>query len=227
MKKGKMIVIEGADGTGKATQTDLTSKNLMKSGYLVETIDFPSKKSFFGKLIYEGLFGSYGDFKSLHPKLASTFWAADRYLAKNKMESWLREGKIVIADRYVSANQLHQGGKIKDEVERKEFMRWLDEMEHVQYGIPRPDIILYLDVPYEISSRLMKERKEKKKASGSVEQTDQHEEDIEHQIAARESAIKMLSDKSWIRIQCSTDGITLLSIEAINKKIMHHILKIL
>ena len=226
MNKGKLIVIDGADGCGKATQTRLLLDILNKTGRASETIDFPRKESFFGKLIYEGLDGKYGDFKSLHPKLASTFWAADRYLASAQINAWLHEGRNVIADRYVSANQIHQGGKIKDETERKEFLLWLDEMEYGEYKIPRPSIVLYLDVPYEVSLALMQARKLKEAELAPVK-GDQHENDPEHQLAARESGVKMLSDKSWRRIECSEDGKTMLSVESIHAKILEHVLSVL
>ncbi len=222
-----LLVIEGADSTGKETQTKLLSEKFSSKGRPVETIDFPSKTSFFGKLIYEGLAGKYGDFKSLHPKLASTFWAADRYLAKEKMMAWLNEGKIVIADRYVSANQLHQGGKITNEEERQEFLEWLDVMEHHEYGIPRPQKIFYLDLPFEISLRLLKERKAKQATSlEGNSNNDQHEDSPEHQIAARDSAIKMLSNDSWVRIQCSDDGTNILPKEVIHGRIWTECLKL-
>jgi len=114
-KKGKFIVIDGTDGSGKATQTKLLEIILKKNGYRVKTIEFPQyKKNFFGKLIKEHLQGLHGNFLSVNPYLASTLYAADRYESKQKIEKWLAEGYTVIADRYVSANQLHQGGKIKD-----------------------------------------------------------------------------------------------------------------
>lgn len=217
MKKGKLIVIEGGDGTGKATQTRLLAQRLLLEGYPVKTIDFPRKDSFFGKLIYEGLAGQYGDFKSLHPKLASVFWAADRYLASTQIEIWLDSGQVVIADRYVSANQLHQGGKISDETERREFLKWLDEMEHEEFKIPRPDIVFLLDLPFEISLELIKKR--------GV--SDQHESDAAHQVAARESGIKMLSNSSWVQIACSKDGKTILAPEVIHEKIVPYCLELL
>lgn len=228
MEKGKLIVIDGADGSGKETQTKLLKEKLNSLGHETESIDFPRKDSFFGKLIYEGLDGMYGDFKSLHPKLASPFWAADRYLASEQIKSWLDAGKNVIADRYVSANQIHQGGKITDPDERKEFLEWLDKMEHEEYKIPRPDVVFYLDVPYAVSLKLLEQRKAKEMTENpGRRKEDQHENSPEHQLAARESAIKMLADKTWVHIKCSQDGETILPPEAIHDMILKECLKVL
>ncbi len=222
-KKGLFIVIEGADGCGKATQTKKLADKKNKDSHTTHIIDFPRKDSFFGKLIYEGLAGDYGEFGMLHPKVASVFWAADRAVAAAQIREWLDSGKDVIADRYVSANMLHQGGKIKDDSERKEFFSWLEEMEYGQFNIPRPDIVLYLDVPYEISLRLIKERIAKKLEVGELVKTDQHESSPEHQLGARASALAILADSSWIRIQCSDDGITLLSEDIIHSRICDYL----
>lgn len=222
-KKGLFIVIESADGCGKATQTKMLVDKKNKDNHTTHSIDFPRKDSFFGKLIYEGLAGDYGEFGTLHPKVASVFWAADRAMAAVQIRGWLDSGKDVIADRYVSANMLHQGGKIKDDVERKEFFFWLEELEYEQFNIPRPDVVLYLDVPYEISLRLIKERIAKKLEAGELVKTDQHESSPEHQLGARVSALAILADSSWVRIQCSDDGITLLSEETIHSRICDYL----
>ncbi len=222
-KKGLFIVIEGADGCGKATQTKMLADKKNKDSHTTHTIDFPRKDSFFGKLIYEGLAGDYGEFGRLHPKVASLFWAVDRAMAATQIRAWLDSGKDVIADRYVSANMLHQGGKIKDDGERKEFFSWLEEMEYGQFNIPRPDIVLYLDVPYEISLQMIKNRTEKQKAQGEEVKTDQHESSPEHQLGARASALAILADSSWVRIQCSDNGTTLLPEEVIHSRICDYL----
>jgi dTMP kinase len=229
-KPGIVIVIDGGDGSGKKTQTQLTAEKLNHLGYLTKTIDFPQRKGFFGKFIYQCLEeGICGDFANIHPKIASVLYAADRAMYKDQIEDWLNSGKNVIADRYASANQIHQGGKIKEDSERKEFMEFLDEMEYKQFMIPRPTIVFYLDVPVAISLKLIQEQKEKEKGDTDFKRrkTDQHEDSPEHQIAARESAIKMLSNDSWVHIKCSDDGISLLPKEVINERIIAHCLKIL
>lgn len=228
MKKGKLIVIDGADGSGKATQTSLLVEKLRNLGHQVETIDFPRREAFFGGFIYRCLEdGECGDFKSLDPKIASVLYAADRFVASKKISEWLNSGITVVADRYVSANQIHQGGKIQDETGRKNFLTWLDEMEHVEFGIPRPDLVCLLDVPYSVSLKLINERNEKEASSPKRRSTDQHEMDPEHQIHARESAIKMLIDDNWVRIGCSDDGENILPRDVIHEKVLKPCLALL
>lgn len=166
VKKGKLIVIDGVDGSGKATQVKRLAEALRAKGKKVETIDFPRyKDNFFGAMIGECLCGDYGDFAKVDPHLASVLYACDRMESSAQIKKWLAEGKIVLADRFVSANQIHQGGKCKTDAERKAFLRWLDRMEHEVLGTPRPDVILYLNLPIAVSQELLA----KQKASGVVD----------------------------------------------------------
>ena len=107
MKKGKLIVLDGSDGSGKATQTRFLLARLKKEGYRVKTLDFPQyEKNFFGKLIGECLVGDYGDFVKIDPHIGSVLYAADRYESKPVIERWLKQGFVVVLDRYVSSNQI-------------------------------------------------------------------------------------------------------------------------
>ena len=157
--KGKLIVIDGTDGSGKATQVSLLETALKKSGYKVKLVDFPEYyNNFFGKFIGHCLTEQYYNFINVHPKIASVLYAADRFESSKEINSYLEKGYIVLANRYVSANQIHQGGKIKNAKKRSEFIKWLDEMEYGVFKIPRPDLVLYLSVPLELSLKMMKER---------------------------------------------------------------------
>ena len=110
-KTGKFIVIDGIDGSGKATQTKLLTNRLKNLGVKVKAIDFPRYyDNFFGKLLGEYLSGVYGDFTQVDPRVASVLYAADRFESSQQIKKWLATGYTVIADRYVSANQIHQGG---------------------------------------------------------------------------------------------------------------------
>lgn len=219
MKKGKLIVIDGTDGSGKATQVAKLKERLINEGVQVESFDFPQYyNNFFGKLIGECLAGEHGNWAGLSPNVASVVYAADRFESSQKISDWLNEGKIVILDRYVSSNQIHQGGKISDERERAEFMQWLDTMEHDVFNIPRPDLILYLDISVDLTKKLLenKSAKEKKKYFEGV---DQHEGDIEHLESARESGLKAISENNnWQKIECAVNG-EILSIDEIHTKI--------
>lgn len=221
-KKGKLVVIDGADGSGKATQTKLLVARLKKEGYRVATFDFPRyEENFFGSLIGNAIKGEHGDFVHLDPYIASTLYACDRFETRPKIESALRSGKVVVLDRYVSSNQLHQAGKVQAIKERRVFLRWLDEMEHRVFALPRPDVILYLDVPQWVSARLLKEQIARdKKAYLKKGGRDTVEEDAEYLAQARQSALKLLKEqKSWERVVCTNTQGDLFPPEAVHEKI--------
>lgn len=205
MKKGKLIVIDGTDGSGKATQVALLTRRLKREGYTVKNVDFPEYyKNFFGKFIGHCLSEQYYNFVKVHPKIASVLYAADRFESKRDIETWLAKGYIVIANRYVSANQIHQGGKIKDPKKRQAFIKWLDEMEYKVFKIPRPNVVLYLSVPLELSIRLTKDRNKNSKRNYLGNKKDVHEVDTEFQKNSRNSALWLAkTQKYYKKIDCS------------------------
>jgi dTMP kinase len=200
MKKGLFIVIDGTDGSGKATQADLLSKSLVAAGHNTHLIDFPRyETNHVGRLIRECLDGKRGDFIGMDPKIASTLYAADRYESSGQIREHLEQGGIVIADRYVSANQMHQGGKISDPEKRKEFLVWLDDLEYGVFGIPKPDAILFLHVPVEVSSVLAQKR-----AQETGGEMDEAEKDLDHQRKSQEGALSIVKDSNnWIKVECT------------------------
>ena len=206
MKKGKLIVADGTDGSGKATQVARMVKELRKLGYKVKTIDFPGyKRNFFGGMIRQYLDGKFGTESEVNPYLISTWYANDRLEDKPRIEKWLSEGYIVIADRYASSNAIHQGGKIKGKKKREKFLAWLDEMEFKVNKIPKPHAIIYLDMPIEFSAQLLEKRLagEKKKRT----KKDIHESDKNHLNNARKSAMDIIKGSNeWISINCVENG---------------------
>ncbi|MFT7328068.1 MAG: dTMP kinase [Crocinitomicaceae bacterium] len=226
--KGKLIVIDGTDGSGKATQVVGIKKRLVNEGVAVESLDFPRYyHNFFGEMIGEALKGEYGDWAGTHPKIASVMYANDRAESAPQIKQWLEEGNVVILDRYVSSNQIHQGGKIKNLDERKEFLGWLDTMEHEIMKIPRPDMILYLDVPIVITQKLLIEKGNKESKKYLEGQGDQHEDNPQHLEDAKQSGLKMIADNNnWIKIECAPEG-TLRSIEDIHADIYAEIKKLI
>ncbi len=229
MKKGKLIVIDGTDGSGKATQVELLMKRLQKEGHTVKLIDFPEYyKNFFGKFIGHCLSEQYYNFINVHPKIASALYAADRFESKAETEGWLKKGYVVIANRYVSANQIHQGGKIKSAKKRAAFIEWLDEMEYEVFGIPRPDITLYLSLPINIVLQLLKDRDSSKmKREYLKKKKDVHEADINHLTNSRKSAL-WLSETipNFIKIDCAPKK-EILSREQIHDMVYEKIKKVL
>ncbi|MDP1883988.1 MAG: deoxynucleoside kinase [Candidatus Moranbacteria bacterium] len=227
MREGKFIVIDGTDGSGKATQAKLLVSKLRKNKFKVKTIDFPRYyKNFFGKFIGECLAGGYGDFLALNPRIASVLYAADRFESSKEIQKWLAEGNIVIADRYVSSNQIHQGGKIKNEKDRKDFLKWLEKMEFGIFAIPKPDAVIYLDVPVEITQKLLIGEEGGYKKRYLKGRKDAAENDIAHLQDARASAIKLIrKNNNWQRINCVKNG-ELMPIGEINDMIWNKVEKI-
>ncbi|OGI95576.1 dTMP kinase [Candidatus Nomurabacteria bacterium RIFCSPLOWO2_01_FULL_42_17] len=227
-KRGKLIVIDGIDGSGKATQIELLIKHLRKDGRKVRIIDFPDYYSnFFGKFIGHCLSEQYYNFVKIHPKIASVLFAADRYESKVKIEKWLKEGSIVVANRYASANQIHQGGKIGSTKKRESFLKWLAEMEYKVFKIPRPDVIFYLSVPVPVVLKLIKERNKKGGRNYLGKKQDVHEKDVRFLTNSRKSALWLAkTQKGWIKIECAKNG-EMNTRENIHKEIYEKIEKIL
>lgn len=228
MKKGKFIVIDGTDGSGKATQVELLADRLKQEGKKVEIVDFPEYyDNFFGKFIGHCLSEQYYNWLRVHPKIASVVYAADRFESKEKIENFLKKGYIVIANRYVSSNQIHQGGKISSAKKRADFIKWLDEMEYGVFKIPRPDMTLYLSLPIPIVLKLIGERNGKMKRAYLKKKKDVHESDTDFLINSRKSAL-WLVDKvpNFIKVDCSSKG-NILSRESINEKLYSEVQKIL
>ena len=222
--KGRLIVIDGADGSGKATQTALLSKRLKKSGKKVIAIDFPRYyDNFFGAFIGECLAGRHGNFLAKDPYVASVLYAADRFESSNRIKEWLNKGYIVIADRYVSGNQIHQGGKIGSGKRRRKFLNWLDMMEHKIFAIPRPDVIFYLDVPERLAHVLSHKKTRKKKYLRGKK--DVAEENVSHQRRSRRAALLLVREfKNWVKIECARKG-KMFSREYIHEQIFSHVSK--
>lgn len=228
MKKGKLIVIDGTDGSGKATQVELLRKRLTKEGRIVKVVDFPEYyKNFFGGFIANCLREQYYNWTNVHPKIASIAYAADRWESKEKMEEWLKKGYVILANRYVSSNQIHQGGKILEPKKRKDFLRWLDQMEYEVFKIPRPDVVLFLSVPISMTQKMMKSRNQKHGRRYLRRKSDVHETNPKFLENSRKSALKLVSElNNFVKIECTNKGI-LLSRETIHEMIYKDVKKVL
>lgn len=202
--KGKLIVIDGTDGSGKTTQTNLLIKHLRKNGQKVKFIHFPRyKENFFGKFIGHCLSEQYYNWVNIHPKIASIAYAADRWESSEKIKSWLKEGYVVLADRYVSSNQIHQGGKIANVKKREAFIKWLAEMEYKVFKIPAPELIIYLSLPFEMVLKLIKDRDYKGARAYLGSKKDVHEKDKNFLKNSIKSALWLAkTQKNWIKIEC-------------------------
>ncbi|OIO19322.1 MAG: thymidylate kinase [Candidatus Magasanikbacteria bacterium CG_4_9_14_0_2_um_filter_41_10] len=176
---GLFIMLEGTDGSGKTTQTELLVKKLKEEGHDVEQISFPQYGEKSAALVEDYLNGKFGTADEVGPYRASVLYAVDRYAAKEKIESWLNAGKIVIANRYVASNMGHQGGKIADPVQRQKYFDWNYHLEYTIFDIPRPDINIILHVTPEISQRLV-DKKDERAYLTEGKTRDIHENDLNH-----------------------------------------------
>ncbi len=219
-KRGRLIVIDGSDGSGKATQTKLLVARLKKEKVRVQTMDFPRyTDNLMGKLIGECIAGAHGDFLHSDPYVASVLYAADRFESKAQIEKWLAAGDLVVLDRYVSANQIHQGGKIADAMKRKVFLTWLERMEYGVFGLPKPDLTVYLSMPLGFSIQLLQTAAPKKRGYLKKGAKDTVEMDIQYLQNAQKSAeLLMKEHKNWKKILCA-EGTAILSREIVHEKV--------
>lgn len=218
MEKGIFVVFDGNDGSGKATQSKLLADYFASQGRGHLKLDFPGyDRNLFGALVGECLAGRHGDFVHMDPKIASSLYALDRLESAPQIRRALEEGKVVLADRFASSNQIHQGGKIENEAERIEFLAWLDRMEHEVLGIPRPDLIIYLDVPVEVSLALLTEKRKAKNQTLGDGVKDTVEEDRQYLERSHAAAQWLAERESNWRIIACMDGAHLRSPEEIHE----------
>jgi len=213
MKKSKIIVIEGTDGSGKATQTKLLMERLEKEGCKVFTTSFPKYESDSSALVKMYLNGQITEnANGVSPKAASVFYAADRYITyKKEMENLYNSGDyIMVLDRYSGSNIIHQGAKIisslgdKQEAQQElqNFIMWLYDFEHKDMGIPKPDAVIYLNVPVEYTEKLREGRKNK---SNGADKQDVHESDSSHLRNASKSGLMAADMLGWYLVECVKD----------------------
>jgi dTMP kinase len=213
---GKLVVIEGTDGSGKATQSKQLLHKLEEKGILTAYVDFPRYGEKSAGMVENYLNGKYGSADQVMPKVASMFYAMDRYDASFDMRKALAEGRIIISNRYVSASMGHQTGKIRDPKERKEYVAWLEDLEYNFFKIPKPDLTILLFVPYLIAQKMV-DNKGHREYIGTKKR-DIHEADSEHLRNAEEAYLEVAKEKGWTIIDC-TDGDKILSIDDIHKKV--------
>lgn len=195
---GKLIAIEGIDGSGKQTQLRLLEHVLKSRGYSVYSTGFPQYESWFGKMVGQFLNGDLGPLDKVDPHFSALLYAGDRFEAKGKILAALNRGMIVLADRYVASNLAHQTARVPAE-KRSEFLSWIENLEYGIYDLPREDLVLYLRVPPHEAQSLVK-----KKPSRSY--TDAKQDILEASIRHLEDAADMYDSLSrqspWATIQC-------------------------
>lgn len=202
---GILIAIDGVDASGKQTQAELIIKRLEKEGKEVRGVSFPAYDKPSSALVKMYLNGDFGDNPSdVNAYATSTLFAADRFATYRT--DWghdYKTGKIIVADRYVSSNLIHQASKIEREEDKENFLVWLDDLEYNIYGLPRPDITIFLDMPPEYGIELMQNRSNK--ATGEKKK-DIHESDGEYLAKSYNNAVFVSKRFGWKHVSCVKDG---------------------
>ncbi len=211
---GKLIVIEGTDGSGKSTQFHLLSKKLEEDGIPFQHIVFPQYDQESSALIRMYLGGSFGTRPAdVNAYAASSFYAVDRY-ASYKMDwgQWYENGGVILSDRYTTSNAVHQASKEPEE-KRAEFLEWLYDFEYNKLGLPCPDMTIYLDMPTDFSERLLRHREHDTNTKADI-----HEQDTTYLATCRQCGQLAAKYYGWTVVQCVRDG-AMRSIEDIHEEI--------
>ena len=219
---GKLIVIEGLDGSGKSTQLELLREKLKKKGIESVKIKLPcytDNSSALVKMYLAGEFGSRPE--DVNAYAASSFYAVDRYASfKKHWGNDYNSGKLILADRYTTSNAVHQMTKLSEE-SWDSYLKWLSDFEYNLMGIPEPDCVILLDMPVEVSQKLMTKR-----YSGDENKKDVHERDIEYLLSCRKAAKYACEKLGWNLIECSRNGEPR-SIEVIAEDVYNTVIKLI
>ena len=218
---GKLIVIEGLDGSGKSTQLELLPKRLAERGIKTKTVSFPDYDNPSSTLVKMYLGGDFGNKPGdVNAFAASVFYTVDRYASfKQKWEDFYNNGGTVVAGRYTTSNAVHQASKLPPS-KWESYLSWLYDFEYNKIGIPKPDAVIFLDMPVEVSQKLLDNRYDKNGGKKDI-----HELDTEYLENCRKAA-KFTADYSgWITVPCAENG-QARTIDAISDDILEHILKL-
>lgn len=211
---GKLIVIEGTDGSGKSTQFRLMAQRLERENIAFRKLVFPrysEESSALIRMYLNGAFGNNPD--DVNAYAASAFYAVDRYASyKQDWGKWYEDGGLIFSDRYTTSNAVHQAAKEKPE-NRADFLHWLGEFEYEKLALPKPDLVIYLDVPTEFSEKLMRSREAQTNTKADI-----HEQNSTYLATCRETGRTAAAFYNWKVVNCVQDG-EMRSIEDIHEEI--------
>lgn len=215
---GKLIVIEGTDGSGKSTQFRLMAERLEQEGQAFRRLVFPRYQEESSALIRLYLSGAFGTSPTdVNAYAASAFYAVDRYASfKQDWGQWYADGGLILSDRYTTSNAVHQASKLSGEAQ-SDFLQWLYEFEYDKLGLPRPDLVLYLDVPTDFTEKLMRRREAETHTRADI-----HEKDLAYLTTCRKTGRTAAEYYGWTVISCVQDG-QMRSVEDIHNEIYRHI----
>ena len=215
---GKLIVIEGTDGSGKSTQFKLLTERVAAEGKEFQKLVFPQYAEPSSALIRMYLGGEFGTNPAdVNAYAASAFYAVDRYASYKKVwGDWYENGGLVLSDRYATSNAVHQASKEPPE-KQGEFLRWLYEFEYDRLGLPAPDLVIYLDVPTDFTEQMMRARE-----AATNTRADIHEQDLGYLATCRRTGRAAAAFYGWTVIDCVKNG-AMRSIEDIHEEIYRHV----
>ena len=215
---GKLIVIEGTDGSGKSTQFKLLTQRLENEHHTFQKLVFPQYSEPSSALIRMYLSGEFGTHPSdVNAYAASAFYAVDRYASYKKVwGQWYENGGLIVSDRYTTSNAVHQASKEPEE-RQAEFLKWLYDFEYDKLGLPRPDLVLYLDVPTDFTETMMRRREQATNTHADI-----HEQDMAYLATCRRTGKAAAEYYGWTVINCVRDG-EMRSIEDIHEEIYRHV----
>ena len=218
---GKLIVIEGLDGSGKSTQLELLNENLIKKGIDTRSVSFPNYDSPSSTLVKMYLGGDFGkNPNDVNAFAASVFYTVDRYASfKTDWGEYYNNGGTVISGRYTTSNAVHQASKLPA-TQWETFLSWLYDFEYNKIGIPKPDKVIFLDMPIEVSQKLLSKR-----YNGDENKKDIHESDTEYLNKCRKAALFTAEYSNWEIIPCAKDG-EARSIEDIANDVLNSVLSL-
>ena len=198
MARGKFIVIEGIDGAGKGTQTDLLAHAFEQRGIPFVKFGFPRYQSSFGRLIARFLNGEFGPLPAVDPHFSALLYAGDRFEAKPHLEAALDSGRTIVTDRYIASNLAHQAARVPAE-SRAEFISWIRQLEYGTYGLPVEDLLIYLRVPADEGHRLVGLKSAR---SYTAKSRDLQESDVLHLKEAALVYDELAQAPNWVTIEC-------------------------
>jgi dTMP kinase len=219
--KNQFVVLEGLDGAGKSTQIKLICKHLKNNKIKFKFLHFPRTEApYFGELVAAFLRGDYGELNQVNPYLVALIYAGDRHHAKPMIEKWLKDGYFVLVDRYVNSNIAFQCAKTGASEKKEELRKWILSLEYEHYKIPKPDLNIFLDVPFEFTRKNLTDQRNGDDRQYLQGKSDIHENDLSFQNEVRKVYLNLQkTDKNFFVLNCADKKNMILSADEIFKKI--------
>ena len=215
-KRGFFIALEGTDGSGKTTQFKLLVRALRRAGWRVETVDFPQYGRASAYFVEQYLNGFYGSAREVGARRASLFYALDRFATAPQIRLWLKQGRVVVANRYTWSNAAHQGGKMASLRARQQYWNWLFDLEFKLLGIPKPDLTLLIHMSAATAQRLVDKKGSREYLKGV--RRDIHEDDLKHLKNAEKAYLGLAQRYKLLKVECE-QGSKLLTPQQIHRKV--------